>query len=95
MKEIIEKLRSIDIDNITNEELELLLPSLGMNDEKLTQMPLHLNEYYWSGLKFWQYPNQFNEYLKKRSMYEIDSYLDMHQVIGQVMYKFNKTLDIT
>ena len=38
MKEIIEKLRSIDVDKITNNELELLLPSLGMNDEKLTQM---------------------------------------------------------
>jgi cephalosporin hydroxylase len=77
MKEIIEKLRSIDVDKITNNELELLLPSLGMNDEKLTQMPPHLNDYYGKGLKFWQYPNQFNEYLKKLSTYEIDSYLEI------------------
>jgi cephalosporin hydroxylase len=77
MKGLITKLNEIDIDNISNDDLELLLPSFGMNDEKLMQMPPHLSDSYGKGLKFWQYPNQFNEYLKKLSSYEINSYLEI------------------
>ena len=69
MKGLITKLNEIDIDNISNDDLELLLPSFGMNDEKLMQMPPHLSDSYGKGLKFWQYPNQFNEYLKKLSSF--------------------------
>lgn len=77
MKKIIETLRSIDIDNISTVELESILPTLGMNDEKLNQMPSHLKEYYGIGVKFWQYPNQFSQYLKKLSTYDIKSYLEI------------------
>ena len=36
MKGLITKLNEIDIDNISNDDLELLLPSFGMNDEMIS-----------------------------------------------------------
>lgn len=77
MKEIIEKIRSINIDKVSEIELENILPEFGMNDEKLTQMPSHLNKFYGKGLKFWQYPNQFSKYLIKLSKLNIHSYLEI------------------
>lgn len=92
MKEIIEKIRSINIDNISELELENILPEFGMNDEKLTQMPSHLNQFYGKGLKFWQYPNQFSRYLKKISTYEIKSYLEIGSRWGGTFVITNEIL---
>lgn len=77
MENEIKLIRSLDIDNMTEQELEQFLPKLGMNNENLTEMPNELNEYYGKGLKFWQYPNQFSKYLKQLSKYKIDTYLEV------------------
>ena len=77
MKELLDILYSLDMSSISVDELELVLPSLGMNDEILHEMPVHLSEYYGKGLRFWQYPNQFSKYLKYLSEKEISSYLEI------------------
>jgi cephalosporin hydroxylase len=77
MEKEIKLIRSLEIDKMTEKELEDFLPNLGMNDENLIEMPGELSEYYGKGLKFWQYPNQFSKYLKQLSKYEINSYLEI------------------
>lgn len=77
MKKQIQIIKDTDIKNITESELENLLPSLGMNGENLNEMPPHLSEFYNTGLKFWQYPNQFSKYLKQLTNYKIESYLEI------------------
>jgi len=77
MENIINSIKTLEIDHLTELELENFLPSLGMNDEILSQMPPHLNEYYGKGLKFWQYPNQLSKYLKFLSTKDINSYLEI------------------
>ncbi len=77
MKNLLESIRTLDMDKISESELENFLPTLGMNNENLNEMPTHLSEYYGKGLKFWQYPNQFNKYLKYLHGKKIDSYLEI------------------
>jgi len=77
MKEIFKEISSVDINKITESELELLLPNFGMNNEMLDEMPLELSQYFGKGVKFWQYPNQFSPYLIQLSKYEINSYLEI------------------
>jgi hypothetical protein len=77
MEKEIKLIRSLNIDSISENDLEIFLPSLGMNDENLHEMPTELSEYYGKGIKFWQYPNQFSKYLKQLSKYDIKSYLEI------------------
>lgn len=77
MKQILEKIKNINIKKVKEEELEILLPDLGMNNENLSEMPIELSSYFGKGLKFWQYPNQLNLYLKQLSKYKINSYLEI------------------
>lgn len=77
MKNLLEKIQNLDINNINESELETFLPELGMNNENLNEMPEHLSQYYGKGLKFWQYPNQFSKYLKHITTKDINSYLEV------------------
>lgn len=77
MKNLLDTIKNLKLDQISDSELEAFLPTLGMNDENLREMPSHLSEYYGKGLKFWQYPNQFNKYLKYLHGKKINSYLEI------------------
>ena len=77
MKTLLESIQTLNMDKISESELENFLPTLGMNNENLNEMPTHLSEYYGKGLKFWQYPNQFNKYLKYLHGKKINSYLEI------------------
>jgi len=77
MQNLLDIIKNIDIKKITEEELENLLPSLGMNGENVHEMPTHLSQHYNVGLKFWQYPNQFSKYLKLLSAFKVNSYLEI------------------
>jgi cephalosporin hydroxylase len=77
MKNLLEIIKNIDIKNITENQIEELLPSLGMNGENVHEMPSHLSKHYNIGLKFWQYPNQFSKYLKLITNFKINSYLEI------------------
>jgi|APGre2960657404_1045060.scaffolds.fasta_scaffold03773_2 hypothetical protein len=97
MKDIFLRLSELDIDSISTEELELMLPEFGMNDEILHEMPAHLSEYFGKGLRFWQYPNQFAKLLKHIHGKPIKSYLEIgcrwggtFVIINEVIKKTNK-----
>lgn len=77
MKDLLDILGGLDMSSISVDELEAILPNLGMNDEILHEMPTHLAPYYGKGLRFWQYPNQFSKYLKYLSGKDIGSYLEI------------------
>lgn len=77
MEELLKLIKNLDIDSMSDKNLEDFLPELGMNDEELNEMPHHLSDYYGKGLKFWQYPNQFSKYLKHLTNKEINSYLEI------------------
>jgi hypothetical protein len=77
MQNLLDIIKNIDIKKITEEELENLLPYLGMNGENVHEMPTHLSQHYNVGLRFWQYPNQFSKYLKLLSTFKINSYLEI------------------
>jgi cephalosporin hydroxylase len=77
MKELINKIKDLDLQHLTTEQLEQFLPQLGMNNENLWEMPSELSDYFGNGFHFWQYPNQFNHYLKQLLQYDINSYLEI------------------
>lgn len=54
-----------------------LLPQLGLNNELLYQMPEELYPFTGKGLLYWQYPNQFSQYLVLLSGLKISSYLEI------------------
>lgn len=77
MINIINSIQKLDIKNMTDKELEVFLPTLGMNNECLNEMPSELEKYYGKGLKFWQYPNQFSKFLKYIHGKKINTYLEI------------------
>ena len=77
MKEILNLIKESNVLEMSEHQLEIFLPNLGMNNENLKEMPNELSQYYGKGLKFWQYPNQFSKYLKHIMNYKISSYLEV------------------
>jgi hypothetical protein len=58
-------------------KVELLMLSLGFNDEGLEEFPESLHPYCGQGLRIWQYPVQFSKYLVALSKLNITSYLEL------------------
>ena len=56
---------------------ETLIPALGLNDEGFEQIPTELYPVCGTGLRCWQYPNQFNHYLLLMSELRVESYLEI------------------
>ena len=57
--------------------LEALLLDLGLNDEGMNELPVHLHPYCGPGLRVWQYPIQFAPYLRYLSRLQVRSYLEI------------------
>ncbi|MDP3135852.1 MAG: CmcI family methyltransferase [Burkholderiaceae bacterium] len=57
--------------------LEALIPQLGLNDEGLAEFPAHLHGAASGGLRIWQYPTQFSEYLAQLIRLDVRSYLEL------------------
>jgi cephalosporin hydroxylase len=77
MIDIIKSIQNLDVKNMTDKELEIFLPTLGMNNEGLNEIPPELHEYCGKGLRFWQYPNQLSKFLKYLHGKEINTYLEI------------------
>ncbi len=58
-------------------QLAALIVELGLNDENLHEMPAHLHSRCGTGLRIWQYPNQFSQYLAMLSQLRVRSYLEI------------------
>lgn len=57
--------------------LESLICCLGLNNEGLKEFPVSLHSYCGQGLRIWQYPIQFSQYLVALSKLGITSYLEL------------------
>jgi hypothetical protein len=74
--EMIRKATTVELKNEFFLENNLL-PSLGINNERLEEFPATLYPYTGFGLHYWQYPIQFAPYLVKLSQFPIHSYLEI------------------
>ncbi len=75
----VETIRSAPMEKLTDSSwLEyVLLPSLGLNDRHLHQMPVHLLPHCGGGIDSWQYPCQFSRYLDHLRRCEPASYAEI------------------
>lgn len=60
-----------------SDNLERLLPDLGLNDEGLDEFPPELHRYCGQGLRVWQYPSQFGKYLAQLVSLGVRSYVEI------------------
>jgi hypothetical protein len=59
------------------DNLEQLLPQLGLNDEGLDEFPPELHPFCGHGLRVWQYPTQFAKYLATIVALGVRSYVEI------------------
>lgn len=95
MIDIINSIQKLDIKNLTAEEVEIFLPTLGMNNEHLNEIPPELHKYCGYGLKFWQYPNQLSKFLKYLYNKKINTYLEIGCRWGGTFIIINEILKQT
>lgn len=100
MVEIFKKISQIDLQTISEKDLEILLPEFGMNSELTCEQPSELSEHFGKGIRFWQYPNQLSPYLKQLSKYRINSYLEIgcrwggtFIITRETLRKYNRRVD--
>jgi hypothetical protein len=77
IEESIQSVKDFDWKNSTQEEIENILPTFGMNNEQLFEMPKEFEPYSGWGIKFWQYPNQLSKLIIYLRDKEINSYLEI------------------
>lgn len=54
-----------------------LIAELGLNDESIAEFPLNMRSFCGQGLRIWQYPIQFGQYLIDLSQLDICSYMEI------------------
>jgi len=77
IEESIQLVKNFDWKNSTQESIEIALPTFGMNNEQLFEMPKEFEPYMGWGIKFWQYPNQLSKLITYIRDKEINSYLEI------------------
>lgn len=92
IEEAILAVKSFDFKNATQKEIEEIIPTFGMNDEYIEEMPQSLSSYFGWGIKIWQYPNQFSKFLCYLKDKEIDSYFEMGVRYGGTFILVNELL---
>ena len=74
----VEPLRAAPLKTLTDTEaLAALLPTLGLNDERVNEFPAELRGHAGKGLLHWQYPSQFAPYLIELSRQNVRSYVEI------------------
>ena len=92
ISEAIKEVVNFDFKTATQEEIEKILPTFGMNDEELDEIPKIFEKYLGWGIKFWQYPNQFSKLLVFLRDKDIDSYLEIGVRHGGTFILINELL---
>jgi cephalosporin hydroxylase len=90
--EAILSVKNFDFRASSQKEIEEVLPTFGMNDEYLSEIPKIFEPYFGWGIKFWQYPNQFSKLLTFLKDKDIDSYLEMGVRYGGTFIIINELL---
>lgn len=92
IEQAIQEIKDFDFLKATQEEIEKILPTFGMNDEQVYEMPKEFQEYMGWGIKFWQYPNQFSKFLNYIKGKEINSYFEIGVRWGGTFILVNEVL---
>lgn len=92
IEEAILAVKSFDFKNATQKEIEEIIPTFGMNDEYIEEMPKSLSKHFGWGIKIWQYPNQFSKFLCYLRDKDIDSYFEMGVRYGGTFILVNELL---
>lgn len=77
LTDALKRLNDIDWSTLTRPEIQAMLPTLGMNDEFLNEMPSEFERWFGTGLRFWQYPVQFAGLLTALRERPASSYLEI------------------
>lgn len=98
--EAIIEVKNFDFKSATQKEIEDILPTFGMNDEYLMEIPKMFEPYFGWGIKFWQYPNQFSKLLTFFKGKEINTYLELGVrwggtfiIMNEFLMKYNPYLE--
>jgi cephalosporin hydroxylase len=92
IEEAIQSVKDFDWKNSTQEEIENSLPTFGMNNEQLFEMPKEFEPNMGWGIKFWQYPNQLSKLITYLRDKEINSYLEIGVRWGGTFVIMNEVL---
>jgi cephalosporin hydroxylase len=86
--------RIIDFDwvNSTENEIEEILPTFGMNDEYPEEIPSMFKDYMGWGVRLWQYPNQLSKLITFLKGKKINSYLEIGVRYGGTFIIINEVL---
>lgn len=100
IREAILSVRNFDFKNASEKEIEDALPTFGMNNEEISEIPKKFEPYMGWGIKFWQYPNQLSKLLCFLRGKKIDSYFEMGVrwggtfiIMNEFLMKFNPLLE--
>lgn len=100
IKEAIKSVQSFDFKVASQNEIEEILPTFGMNNECTFEIPKRFESYMGWGIKFWQYPNQFSKLLCHLKDKDIDSYLELGVrwggtfiIMNEFLLKYNPILE--
>jgi len=93
MSEITEKINDIiNSKALTRDDFHSLILSTGLNNEYVDEQPPELAEYFGRGLKIWQYPNQFSEFLEFIRTLNVKSYMEVGCRHGGTFVLVSETL---
>jgi hypothetical protein len=77
IEQSIQEIKNFNFLDSSQEQIEKILPTFGMNDEQTFEMPMEFEKYMGWGIKFWQYPNQLSKFIDFIKGKEINSYLEI------------------
>lgn len=100
IEESILSVKSFDFKTATQKEIEEILPTFGMNNECINEIPNKFSPFFGWGIKCWQYPNQFSKFLTYLRNIEVSSYLEIGVrhggtfiIINEILLKNNPHLE--
>ncbi len=100
IEESIQLVKDFDFMNATQQEIENILPTFGMNDEQKFELPKDFEQYMGWGIKFWQYPNQLSKFITFIRDKEINSYFEIGVrwggtfiIMNEVLRRFNPHIE--
>lgn len=100
IEDAIKSVKNFDFKNATIEEIENAIPTFGMNNEFISELPKEFGDYMGWGIKTWQYPNQLSRLLFFLKNKNIDSYLEIgcrwggtFILMNELLRKYNPSLE--
>jgi len=100
IEQAISEIQNFDFKSATQKEIEEILPTFGMNNEEVSEIPKIFEQYMGWGVKFWQYPNQFSKLLTFLKDKDISSYFEIGVrwggtfiIMNELLMRYNPILE--